>query len=116
MKTCERCGETKPLIEFPISNTTTTKIYRKRLCNICSRKNYNETYKVRKFAPPQSLTCDLCGKECKTVMDHDHKTLTFRGWLCNNCNSGLGQFKDDTKLLQEAINYIKRWSVNSNEV
>ena len=31
----------------------------------------------------------------------------FRGWLCTRCNTGIGLFDDDTKLLQEAINYIK---------
>lgn len=37
-----------------------------------------------------------------------HKTGVFRGWLCNNCNFGLGQFKDSHELLQNAIAYLNK--------
>jgi len=41
-------------------------------------------------------------------MDHDHASGDFRGMLCDNCNSGLGRFKDDVTRLESAINYLKR--------
>ena len=106
-KQCSRCLITKPLIEFAICNTTPKKIHRKRFCKICYGEMGRERQKIKKLAPQQSLTCDLCKKECKTVMDHDHKTLTFRGWLCNDCNTGLGKFKDNPILLSKAVDYLK---------
>lgn len=43
----------------------------------------------------------------RLVVDHDHKSKQIRGLLCSNCNVALGYFKDDTKLITNAINYLK---------
>lgn len=51
--------------------------------------------------------CDCCGYETKTlVTDHCHSTGKFRGFLCSQCNSGLGLFKDNPIRLQSAIKYL----------
>lgn len=61
--------------------------------------------------------CGICGtpllRETKgkstknrACLDHDHKTGNIRGILCHNCNSGLGLFKDDVKLLEKAKEYL----------
>ncbi len=40
-------------------------------------------------------------------VDHDHTSGKIRGLLCHHCNVGLGNFKDDVKILQTAIEYLK---------
>jgi hypothetical protein len=53
--------------------------------------------------------CSICEKDLndKFAIDHDHKTGKFRGILCNSCNVGLGHFRDDVKILNKAIAYLK---------
>lgn len=57
----------------------------------------------------QNGVCAICGGTCSKALaaDHCHKTNKFRGLLCNNCNRGLGHFKDDPNLLQKAMGYLK---------
>jgi hypothetical protein len=42
------------------------------------------------------------------IIDHDHKTDSFRGLLCHNCNVGLGFFKDNPEKLRQAIVYLEK--------
>jgi hypothetical protein len=39
-------------------------------------------------------------------VDHNHNNNHVRGLLCDNCNKGLGHFKDSKDLLLRAIAYI----------
>lgn len=59
----------------------------------------------------QNNVCEICGlvdDEKRLAIDHDHKTGTVRGLLCQKCNVGLGYFKDNTELLQNAIVYLNK--------
>ena len=58
----------------------------------------------------QDGRCKLCGKREKKAMlpvDHNHFTKKVRALLCRKCNTGLGQFDDDPKLLRKAAAYIE---------
>lgn len=68
-------------------------------------------------AAAQGGVCILCGDPPKPGtgpatrrlhIDHDHVTGKLRDLLCNNCNRGLGYFKDDPALLRAAAEYIDR--------
>ncbi len=58
----------------------------------------------------QGNCCAICGKQPKPgkvlVVDHDHKSGKFRGLLCMNCNSGIGNLKDDPELILLALAYM----------
>ena len=56
----------------------------------------------------QSDKCAIC-KEAFTKaphVDHCHAEGHVRGLLCNSCNVGLGHFRDNPTILQQAINYL----------
>ena len=56
----------------------------------------------------QNGVCAICSGTCTKSLaaDHDHTTGAFRGLLCNNCNRGLGHFKDNKELLLNAVEYL----------
>lgn len=58
----------------------------------------------------QRSRCAICRKRfVKTPhIDHCHKTNKNRGLLCDDCNLGLGRFKDSPKILRSAIKYLRR--------
>lgn len=60
----------------------------------------------------QGSCCAICDVELKpeghlTHLDHDHKTGKLRGFLCTNCNRGLGHFQDSPALLSFAMAYLE---------
>lgn len=62
----------------------------------------------------QGGVCAICRTNRPTGrgdfhLDHDHATGVIRGVLCNRCNTGLGLFRDDPRLLAAAIAYIERF-------
>jgi len=61
----------------------------------------------------QKFKCKICrtsdfseGRGSRMVVDHCHKTSEVRGLLCHSCNVGLGNFRDDPRLLKKAIKYL----------
>lgn len=60
-------------------------------------------------ARSKNKNCRICKAPVdRFVVDHDHKTNTFRGLICRNCNIGLGLFKDSPKTLVRAAAYLRR--------
>lgn len=59
--------------------------------------------------------CDICGEgatglghEGRLHYDHNPRNKKHRGWLCGNCNKGLGQFHDNPITLLAAAEYLQR--------
>ena len=66
-----------------------------------------------RMATEQSGLCAICGsgpvRGFKHLdVDHCHTTGRVRGLLCNDCNQGLGRFKDNPLLIQRALAYLSR--------
>jgi hypothetical protein len=53
-----------------------------------------------------------CKREEPLACDHDHQTGEFRGWLCKNCNIGLGLLGDDIAGIRSMLAYLERSSVD----
>jgi hypothetical protein len=55
--------------------------------------------------------CECCGRKSYRCLhnDHDHyQPDKFRGWLCSNCNLGLGLLGDTKAAIQLAAAYLER--------
>jgi hypothetical protein len=58
----------------------------------------------------QGGVCKICYKPQRgksLAIDHCYTTFKVRGLLCENCNQGLGRFKDDPAILHSAILYLE---------
>lgn len=54
-------------------------------------------------------SCDICGRDNggrRMALDHCHASGKLRGLLCDGCNIGLGNFRDDPHLLRLARKYV----------
>ena len=110
---CTRCKETKPLNLFCKDRRRADGV--RENCNACRSNDRRIVHKASKnrqaILQEQNNSCAICGvhvEESATrfVIDHNHETNTVRGILCNNCNVGLGFFKDQPGRLGQAIKYL----------
>lgn len=67
----------------------------------------------------QGNCCAICGigevqrkGHTHFHVDHCHATGKVRGLLCDLCNRGLGYFKDNDKLLNKAVKYLRKNNEN----
>jgi len=86
--------------------------YKKYQRECFDRHKYNlEPKQKQELIEKQHNSCAICGykfgqKIGDMKVDHDHKTGTVRGLLCDLCNRGLGYFKDSKDLFNNAIKYL----------
>ena len=78
-----------------------------RKCHLKRRYNITPQEYENKLTS-QDYKCAICGKLDSLHIDHCHKTNKIRDLLCRQCNSGLGQFKDNTEFLLKAIDYLRK--------
>lgn len=56
----------------------------------------------------------LMGRSKDLAIDHDHQTNELRGLLCDDCNIGLGIFRDDPERLLVAAWYLLAYKNRSS--
>ena len=61
---------------------------------------------LKKMNIPIPEACDLCSKVKPLVLDHDHESGAFRGWLCMECNVALGKLGDSSSSILKAYQYV----------
>jgi hypothetical protein len=77
----------------------------KRYANLRLRYRMTEE-QYRRMTEEQCGKCKICNKSNAACVDHCHQTGAIRGLLCQCCNKGLGNFKDNPELLHRAIDYL----------
>jgi hypothetical protein len=123
-KKCSKCKNELPLNAFSDCHGGT---YKRPECKKCMRDMAKSREAIRKqYGMPDEDTykCPIClgsseevgdlQNRTAWVLDHCHKTNTFRGWLCHKCNRALGNFNDDIGILQRAIKYLKGTNNETN--
>ena len=109
LRRCRTCLTERNLHDFGVNNTFVDgRTLRKHTCKACMATRARTLYQLHKaHKPPVDACCPICMRPTRRwVLDHDHATGTFRGWLCNDCNSSMGKFNDDVAILRRAILYL----------
>ena len=127
-QTCTKCGKSTPEVEFGGRKNSFGKFYPWPKCKTCHRESFNSKFRamhklwgkgntnklLKENRPEEGHPCDCCGNlmthgtkgKYQMCFDHDPKTDTFRGWLCKQCNTALGQLGDDIEGLMKAVEYL----------
>jgi len=108
-RVCTKCGVEKDIRDFHVpyykKNNEKGRSYSCKECITHQRKVLAELR--GKYPLPEDMKCACCGDIKETLhLDHDHRTDVFRGYICINCNHGLGKFNDSVEKLQLAIEYL----------
>ncbi len=125
---CRNCGNFFDKSEMYISKNGTYKT--STYCSTCkpllNRIKNIERYGITidqyyKILEDQDYRCKLCNKKdftkrLRLCIDHDHKCCEgstscgkcVRGLICFNCNTALGNVKDNIKTLQNMIDYLSK--------
>jgi hypothetical protein len=130
---CKTCTNKKSELRrktFPdLVRIEKDKWYRKNIDDIRLHrieKSYNISAKEFKdILDKQNNKCYICGfnfilgdRVTSPQIDHNHKCCPdtgkccgkcIRKLLCNNCNNGLGRFRDNPELLDKAASYLREY-------
>ena len=138
IKVCKVCNKEKPLSSYhkskihklgcrnvckPCRNKRQKISPEKRKESYSYEKNRNtklkQTYGITyddylEMFNEQDSKCLICSRHQKDLtlalaVDHCHDTGMIRGLLCGNCNSGIGNLRDDISLLKKAIEYLESY-------
>lgn len=122
---CARCKRDKPPEDFPRNRRT--KSGRHCYCKPCHNQQVRDSvakaggsrkYHMKRrygltpeefdaLVAEQGFLCPICLKRPAVHVDHDHRTGRVRGILCEMCNGGLGQFRDNPSTIENAIAYLE---------
>jgi len=112
MKKCKKCNVVLDENTRVVSGSSpkSGKKFYKPICYNCHKAEVTVRYYLKKDNPKpgEDYVCPICLKSGRRLhLDHDHKTLKFRAWLCNYCNNGIGMLGEDEAILKRAIEYLK---------
>jgi hypothetical protein len=130
LKTCKVCGVEKNISDFYAGrkdckdcknaaakqwrkdNPENVERYLVRMRERTKERRYGITQEqFDRMLLSQDNKCKICNIEFIgskfTHIDHCHSTNKVRGLLCNGCNLALGQFMDNTDIMDNAIKYLQ---------
>jgi hypothetical protein len=109
---CQKCGRPKKVKGLTVCQRCRLKV----VLTGCRQKGMSESeiQKAKTALLNFNGICQGCkgiNKKCKGSknwgIDHNHKTMKFRGILGTGCNAAMGQAGDDPKVLRKLAAYLE---------
>ena len=110
---CRLCRIEKPVSQFPKRSGS----WPDTRCTDCKNKYFKELKFLKSSTVVREMpeNCECCGRkpDNNTNLSFDHHydsngTAYFRGWLCKQCNSGIGYLGDNLEGIKKAEKYLLR--------
>ena len=103
-RVCEICNKNY------IATSTTSRWCKNCIPNKHARTIY-ERYKLtqkqeKELKEKYNGICPICNKRKASAIDHNHKTVIIRGYICYKCNLGL-HYIEDEELKTNMEKYLK---------
>lgn len=107
----ERRSGTRPTPEYQRAwyRANRERLVRLNVANQRRRKYGLEPEEYDAMVAARVGRCDICGEQPDGALcvDHDHGTGQVRGLLCQDCNKGLGCFRDNPVFIERANDYLQ---------
>lgn len=126
-KWCNKCKRALPVESFgkkdadlyrPACKECSNQIRAERQLETIVKSHGISVEQFEAMLARQGGVCAIC-KRPQTVkrrrrlsIDHCHKTGVIRGLLCDQCNTGIGNLREDPAVLQAAIEYLRKMGVH----
>jgi len=123
-KECSACNGRFPLDKFrKYQARKECEDGRRGVCVTCDKKGSRLIRKYKKTNPIQdNFSCPICLKTTEDfhkigryldrkhpfAVDHCHKTMTVRGWVCMFCNSAMGYIQDSPDRARRMIDFLTK--------
>tara|TARA_E500000318_G_C3409644_1_gene153054 strand:+ start:65 stop:544 length:480 start_codon:yes stop_codon:yes gene_type:complete len=114
VKICSKCKRTLPITKFATLIRKDLN-YRRSACKECVGESAIVKEKLKLEAGDKPDICECCNGSVneivynsRIVLDHCHDTGTFRGWICQACNVGIGKMGDHIDGLIKGIIYLSK--------
>ena len=128
LRKCIHCGEEKSETDFAERCKRNNHIEYRNECKQCLCEKNRITTRLKRDNPPprdSNYQCPIClktsddlwnrgsyantkiSKKTIFVLDHDHITGKFRGYICDRCNTGLGAIEDNLENIGRMVTYLK---------
>ena len=117
-KVCNSCKQFKPLSEY---SRAAGGNHVRPDCKTCSNRQQKVREELKKEHPypDEDYKCPCCNRTADEVrwktqpdrkvwcLDHNHKTESFRGYICFRCNIAVGQCADNPDVAYNLYLYLK---------
>jgi hypothetical protein len=120
-KICDRCFRYLPTSFFSDNRSKKNAITKRPSCKDCRKtkdgvsvsNKDRELWNTKKPKDFDLFSCPICRKVSiygitKVVLDHNHHNGKVRGYLCESCNTGIGRFDDNPKIIVNAIKWLRK--------
>ena len=128
LRKCIHCGEEKSETDFAERCKRNNHIEYRNECKQCLGEKTRITTRLKRENPPPldpNYQCPIClktsddlwnrgsyantkiSKKTIFVLDHDHITGKFRGYICDRCNTSLGAIEDNLENIGRMVTYLK---------